>query len=158
MPTEDGLPSVGDVITSQKFVFGKKDESGKFIKIVNTVDCTKLFVSLQQGDTFIEKSIARGAHNIDAFDASRAQAEFLVIDAHWVDNPIVKGTDACASRWYISAQRLLHENGSKNLGDERIAFFLCGLSDENVLAPNDIKIVRTTHMPVLQSTKRKKSS
>lgn len=156
MPTEDGLPCVHDVITSPKFSFANWSENGKFLKIVNVEESSKYYIALERNGSFAEKTLSRDARLIDSFDASRAHAEFVIEDSRWADNPVTKGTHACASRWYVSARRL-KSNGSYDPLGERIAFFLCGLPDENVLAMHDIKIVRTMNTPNTPKGKRKKT-
>ena len=147
MPNDDGLPDVGDVITSSKFVFGQKSESGKFIKIINVSECPRYYVVLEQSDgSRKEKSFLGTVQGIDAFDGSREHAEFVVESARWADNPLTRGTTACAGRWYVSARRL-NQDGTYNTDGEYIAFFMCGLLDENVLEVKDIKIIGKMKLP-----------
>ncbi len=154
MPNNDGLPDVGDVITSSKFAFGQKSENGKFIKIINVSECPRYYVALEDPDgSRKEKSFLGAVQGIDAFDKSREYAEFVVESARWADNPLTRGTTACAGRWYISARRL-NQEGTDNTNDERIAFFMCGLLDENVLEVKDIKIIGKMQLPKSRARRR----
>lgn len=142
MPTDDGLPEVNDIVTSLLFAFANRSESGGFLKIVNATESPDYSVSLNREQEPKEKLLNRHAFAVDAFDSSRGHAEFIVEEARWADNPLTKNTDACSSRWYVSARRL-RGNGSYDPNGERISFFLCGLLGEYVLAAKDVKIART---------------
>ncbi len=155
MPTEDGLPAVGDVIMSQKFMFARQSEIGSFLRILNVPEVTSAPLTLtleEPNGTVHTRSTVTANIGGDAYDRSRANAEFVVEEARWFDNMITVAIENCSTRWFVTARRLKN-NRKYDPAGERIVFFMCGLVDELVLAPKDIHYVRKMRVSQLKTAK-----
>lgn len=148
MPTDEGLPDVGDVIMSSRFMYAKRSETGSFLKIMSfahAAPTTQLVLETRTGETHTRLAVSRSVVG-DAYDSSRAHAEFVVEEARWIDDMVTITVKSSSLRLYVTARRL-KANGTYNSKEERIVFFMCGLQDESVLAPKDLQYMRKMRIP-----------
>lgn len=149
MPTDEGLPDVGDVIMSPMFKFAKHSETGTFLRILNVPDqatpVPQLVLKGRNGEVHTQSAVSANIVG-NAYDSSREDAKFVVEEARWFDNMITVAIENCSTRWYVTARRL-KSNGAYDSKGERIMFFMCGMQDEFVLASKDIRYIRKMHTP-----------
>lgn len=124
------LPSVGDVITSQKFVYGYyENEERKAVTIdgkttERNVPCSisedeRVAIAAKTGEIPPKKRIMElGAH-----DPSRASAKFVVESAKMEGGGGGHGGETYPDGWHVRARRL-NEDGTYNPNGEAIRFYM----------------------------------
>lgn len=124
--------SVGDVITSEKFAYGKYD----FDRTKVTVDGKTKTYPVGIGNKTIEYG---------AYDLTRAGAKFVVETAGMEGGGTGHGpNDVYGDGWHVRARRL-QTNGEYDPNGEIIEFYTNG-SFNCVIPPKDIRVVGKMQM------------
>jgi hypothetical protein len=151
MPT-DRLPSFGDVIMSQKFVFGHINFNGTApIQVGGDSAGYKVNFMVSEAERVTEAAktgkILPKSNTVDLGrpDLTRAAAEFVVIDGRMQGGGTGHGpNDIFPDGWHVVAKRL-DVDGLWDPEGEEIAFYMTGCFID-MISPEEVRIVRHMEM------------
>lgn len=126
------LPTVGDVITSQKFAYGYYENEERKVATIDgkttkrsvpfpLSEDERVAIAAKTGEVPPKKrNVELGAH-----DPSRASAKFVVESAKMDGGGGGQGGETYPDGWYVQARRL-NEDGTYNPNGEAIRFYMTG--------------------------------
>ena len=154
-----GLPQVGDIIRSIRFVYGERDLFGRNKRIKVGRDEPQYIVSRYPTDeevmAYIKKNnqmLPSGAwieEDYGSPDLTRAKAEYVVFETKRQGGGAGMGVvfghnDVYPDGWHVVAKRL-DEGRRWNPDGEEIEFYMTG-SFINIIPPNKVLIVGKMNM------------
>ena len=147
------LPTMGDVIESPKFAFGRRGYNGEKVITVDGKTRSQLCERSIDADTRVALAAATGevppetiTEDLGAYDESRAKAKFVVESARMEGGS--HGRDEYPDGWHIIARRL-SEDDDYDPDGEVIQFYMTGCFNCKI-APADVQIVGKMHMRFVQ--------